>query len=364
MKIIRPTYLINPETCKGNIRNMAVKAAQSGVIFRPHFKTHQSLVIGRWFREAGVSRITVSSLTAAEFFAQDGWDDITVAFPVNLPEIDLMNRLAGKIRLGLLVEHPPVVKTLATRLESPVDVYIKIDTGYHRTGLTLDEMPDITELASIIRESPMMRLTGLLTHAGHTYHASGPDEIVRIYHSAVQILNIVREKLGEQGRELVLSYGDTPSCATLASFPGIDEIRPGCFVFYDLMQLFAGVCRPEQIGGIVVCPVVAVHESRNQAVLYGGAIHFSKESLSTDHGPIYGQLVEMSNYRWHRPVSESFMVSLSQEHGILEAPPEVIRNLQPGALVGIIPVHSCLTANLIRGYRFPDGEKADYFSGI
>ncbi|TSA38944.1 MAG: hypothetical protein D4R64_01480 [Porphyromonadaceae bacterium] len=43
MKFETPTNLINPDTCKKNIRTMADKASRSGVIFRPHFKTHQSI---------------------------------------------------------------------------------------------------------------------------------------------------------------------------------------------------------------------------------------------------------------------------------------------------------------------------------
>ena len=48
---------------------MAAKARSAHVRFRPHFKTHQSLEIGRWFREFGVDAITVSSVGMAAFFA-------------------------------------------------------------------------------------------------------------------------------------------------------------------------------------------------------------------------------------------------------------------------------------------------------
>jgi D-serine deaminase-like pyridoxal phosphate-dependent protein len=342
---------------------MAEKAARSGVIFRPHFKTHQSLTIGRWFRECGVTRITVSSLIAAEYFAGDGWDDITVAFPVNLRETDLINRLASKIRLGLLVEHPDVVNVLNDRLLYPVDAYIKIDTGYHRTGLTLDDMPVILGLAAGIEASPLIGLQGLLTHAGQTYQASNPKDIKDIYDSSTQILNAARESIGSNNRELILSYGDTPSCSILDVFENIDEIRPGNFIFYDLMQMVAGVCQFSQVAGIVVCPVVAVHPERKQAVLYGGAIHFSKDSMMMDGRRVYGQLVEMDEKGWYSPIPGACLVSLSQEHGILEAEETVIRGLKPGKVVGIIPVHACLTANQFHGYQLSGGEMADYFIG-
>lgn len=364
IKFERPTYLISREICQQNIRMMAEKAARSGIIFRPHFKTHQSLTIGRWFRDAGIRKITVSSLIAAEYFAADGWEDITIAFPVNLREAGLINRLGSKIRIGLLVEHPDVAAELENHLTCPVDIYIKIDTGYHRTGLTPEEMPLILELASIISSSSKMTMKGLLTHAGQTYHASSAGEIQEIYQSAVQILHSLKDNLRSFQPELILSYGDTPSCTVMDDFPDIDEIRPGNFIFYDLMQLIAGVCNFSQVAGIVICPVVAVHPDRNQVILYGGAIHFSKDYIRIDGRTVYGQLVQIDEQGWHNPVSGAYIVSLSQEHGILEAPDEVVRDLRPGAVVGIIPVHSCLTASLMHGYQLKGGGMADYFSGI
>ena len=74
---------------------MADRAIQYNVRLRPHFKTHQSRQIAGWFREAGINCITVSSLKMAEYFAADGWDDITVAFPVNVLEHERINRLAA-----------------------------------------------------------------------------------------------------------------------------------------------------------------------------------------------------------------------------------------------------------------------------
>lgn len=361
MKFERPTYLINPAICRTNIRIMAGKAALSGVIFRPHFKTHQSLVIGRWFREAGITKITVSSLSAAEYFSGDGWDDITVAFPVNLRETALINSLASKVHLGLLLEDTEVAAELQSKLLYPVDIYIKIDVGYHRTGLTIDEMPDIIRLADQIKKSPKTRLKGLLTHAGHTYHASSAGELEDIYQTSTGILNQVRDRLGDEGKGLILSYGDTPSCSIIERFKGIDEIRPGNFVFYDLMQLAAGVCGYLQVAGMVVCPVVAVHPGRNEVVLYGGAIHFSKEYIVADGRKTFGQLAVPDSTGWYRPVAGAYLVSLSQEHGILEVRGEYAEGLRPGDVAAIIPVHACLTANLIHGYLLIDGSAADYF---
>ena len=100
----RPTLLVNPVLPRQNIAFMAEKARLQGIRFRPHFKTHQSAAVGEWFRAVGVTAITVSSVDMALYFADHGWDDITIAFPVNIRQMRAINSLARRIRLGLLVE--------------------------------------------------------------------------------------------------------------------------------------------------------------------------------------------------------------------------------------------------------------------
>ena len=69
-----PTLFLDPIRCKKNIAKMAAKARRNNVAFRPHVKTHQSLAVARWLKEEGVSKITVSSLKMATYFAQE-WND-------------------------------------------------------------------------------------------------------------------------------------------------------------------------------------------------------------------------------------------------------------------------------------------------
>jgi D-serine deaminase-like pyridoxal phosphate-dependent protein len=74
--ITKPTLLIDKKKCKRNIEMMFLKAKINNVVFRPHFKTHQSLDIGQWFKELGVDKITVSSLEMAQYFSSE-WKDIS-----------------------------------------------------------------------------------------------------------------------------------------------------------------------------------------------------------------------------------------------------------------------------------------------
>src|SRR5687768_5969359 len=135
MKITVPTLLLDKEKCQRNIRMMVERARQNNLRLRPHFKTHQSAQVGEWFRHEGVEAITVASLRMARYFANHGWTDIMVAIPVNVLELETINELAGRVRMHLIVVNEEVLPALQQGLHHTVAVWLKIDTGYHRTGI-------------------------------------------------------------------------------------------------------------------------------------------------------------------------------------------------------------------------------------
>jgi D-serine deaminase-like pyridoxal phosphate-dependent protein len=355
--IQRPTLLLDPARARRNIERMAEKAKRAGVRFRPHFKTHQSAAVGEWFRPYGVQAITVSSVEMAEYFAGHGWSDITVAFPANIHEIAAIDRLARRIRLGLLVESEETVRALAAGLTAAVDVWIKIDVGSGRTGIPWTRAAEAAGLGLIIREAARLNLRGLLTHAGHSYKAASRPAIKAVHRDQMEHLRVVREAMAAAGLgPLEISIGDTPTCSVVDDLSGADEIRPGNFVFFDLVQLGLGVCREEDIAVALACPVVAKHEDGRKIVIYGGAIHFSKDSLPGPAGPIFGRVVRLDEHGWSPLPGTSAVISLSQEHGLIAADEETFRQTRVGDLLAVLPVHSCLTVRAMRAYRALAGE--------
>lgn len=343
----KPTLFLNEEICKDNIKRMASKAQQAGVHFRPHFKTHQSGMVGQWFRQQGITSITVSSVSMARYFAVHGWDDICIAFPVNLAEITELNRLAKSIKLKAVVESPEVVDQLGKLLENKLGVYIKIDVGAGRTGIPMENTKKVKDVYERICHFPLIHPEGLLAHAGQTYHARGIDAIAALTANAYDQMNNLRLHLDNS--DLLLSWGDTPSCSMLHELPPFDEWRPGNFVFYDVMQYHIGACQLSDIAVAMACPVVAVHPERNQVVVYGGAVHFSKEFIEADKGfRMYGYVVELTDAGWGEPIAGAWLSGLSQEHGILNMPDHYMKKIKPGDIVGVLPVHACLTVSCMR----------------
>jgi D-serine deaminase-like pyridoxal phosphate-dependent protein len=193
-----------------------------------------------------------------------------------------------------------------------------------------------------------LQLAGLLSHFGHTYAAGSPGKIVEIFNKDVGRLDATKRYLARLGHDVAISVGDTPSCSLVETFAGVDEIRPGNFVFYDLSQLSYGVCQEEEIAVALACPVVAKHPARGQIVIHGGAVHLSLDRLSwKGRDPLFGAVTLARNGGWSRIFDDSYLRKLSQEHGIVQAEIDLFDQVDVGDLLLVIPVHSCLTADLM-----------------
>ncbi len=356
--IIRPTLVIDKKICLRNIERMVLKAKEHHLKFRPHFKTHQSAVIGTWFRQFEVNAITVSSVQMAEYFAGNDWEDITIAFPLNLLEINLINRLAAKIKLNVSIENKQAAELLAKEIKAPAGVYIKVDTGYNRTGIVTSKINKLDGILEILSQNKRLTFKGFLTHNGLTYSARSTNEIFSRHFDALLKLKALKQRYKSTYPNVEISIGDTPSCTICTNFSGVDEIRPGNFVFYDLMQQNLGVCNFSDIAVRMVCPVVARHPSRNEVVIYGGAIHLSKESMqNTDGKGFYGRISIYKKGEIKLLSERNYVARLSQEHGILKVSQKNFDSFNIGDIVEIIPIHSCLTANLARKYQTTEGEE-------
>lgn len=364
MKLKRPTLLLDLKKCRQNIQEMATKARQHNLIFRPHFKTHQSAAVGDLFREFGVNQITVSSVVMAEYFASSGWGDITIAFPVNVHEMDEMDKLAGKISLNLLVENIEGVQAIAAGIKHTVGIFVKIDAGYHRTGIPSDDHEQILTLIRLIQAKERLRFKGLIVHNGNTYHRKNREEILKLHNDSLSKMNQLNDFLAQNQILSMVSFGDTPALSITENFAGIDEIRPGNFVFFDLVQQQPGICTYSQIAVALACPVVAVHKSRHEVVIYGGAIHLSKDFLEDENkNKVFGKVVWLDESGWSEPVKDTWVKALSQEHGIIKTTPENIGKFYVGQFVGILPVHSCLTTNMMHSLQTLDGAEIKTMRG-
>lgn len=354
-RIASPTLVVNAQRAQANISRVAARVGSAGVALRPHFKTPQSAEASAWYRAAGVHKITCSSVEMAVYFAAHGWDDILIAFPVNLRELPRLNALAATIRLGLLVDQAARLDLLSAGLQHPVDVWVEVDCGQGRTGVHWTQPAQAAEVAQRVQAYPNLRLQGLLSHAGHTYQARSEAEIIQIHQAALDRIAPMMAALSDAGLHgMRLSFGDTPGCSVATDFGGASELRPGNFVFYDLMMVQIGACREDQIAAALACPVVGVYPDREEVAVHGGAVHLSKDFLveQVDGQALqhFGRIAFPTADGWGPSIPGAYVRGLSQEHGMLKVPGLAQLPIAVGDLLMVLPVHSCLTADLMQGW--------------
>ncbi len=90
-------------------------------------------------------------------------------------------------------------------------------------------------------------------------------------------------------------------------------------------------------------------------------MHLANEQLPLATGrPYFGRLGELAPQA-HRVLDQAPVVSLSQEHGIVQIDDRtefqrLCGRLAPGDLALVWPIHSCLTCDLHREYHTLDGK--------
>ena len=354
-----PFLLLDSARCRQNIARMADKAKISNLIFRPHFKTHQSHVVGRWFREVGVDRIAVSSAEMASYFAKDGWNDITIAFPISRFHIDLVNRLAEEVNLNITFSSIRNLLDALPQINQNVGVFIEVDVGHHRTGVPISDTRQIALMVNQIAENPKLAFCGFITHAGQSYEVTGVKNVLAVHNQAMGELVKLKSFWSQQFPEIIVSYGDSPTCSLADDFWGVNEIRPGNFVFYDIMQHLIGSCSIDDIALAMICPVVDVYPEREEAVVHCGAVHLSKDFVFfPESNRCFGFVCPYDGVGWGAPVGGVYVTSLSQEHGIISfgASGQPF-SFHVGDLVAILPVHSCLTLDTMGEMVTESGEK-------
>ncbi len=360
-QITSPTLLLDEKLCRANFKRMADKAARHELKLVPHFKTAQSHQIGNWAKDYNITEVTVSSIKMAEYMSEQDWANIHIAFPFNPLEIPRLNQIASRQSISVQLINSKTAQMLADKLEHRTGFFIEIDAGYGRTGVEVSDFGLIEEILRIASKSDKLFFKGFYIHAGHTYYT--PD-IPAIYEQTRNALSMLKHKYISEYPGLVTRTGDTPGCSVMEDFGDIDEIGPGNFVFYDLMQYTLGACDKNEIAIALAVPVVDIKKDRNEILVHGGGVHLAKDVLVDKHGvKNFGEVVYLHEHGWNIPQNVSFLKSISQEHGIIQASEELLSTTQVGDLLGILPIHSCMTADCMGEYMTLNGKKVDHAEG-
>lgn len=357
-----PALLLDLDALEQNLDRMAGRARTLGVALRPHVKTHKCPEIGRMQRERGARGITVATFPEALVFADAGFDDITWAFPVVLARLEAVVALARRITFRVVVESPQALEALGTAARAAgivVHAWLEVDSGHHRSGVD-PQAPASAALARRLVGERGLVFDGLLTHAGHAYHARTREERAGVAEQERAALVAFAARLEQDGvRVPAISVGSTPAMSAVRRLDGVSEIRPGNYAFYDFMQLAAGVCAADDCAVTVLASVVSHQVGADHAVVDAGALALSKDAGPHDPGLARGFGPVLHGLTGHDVDPTLCVRGMSQEHGMVggDRPSDVAGRLLVGEKIRILPNHSCLTVAMFDEYQVVRGEE-------
>jgi D-serine deaminase-like pyridoxal phosphate-dependent protein len=335
-----PGLVVDLARCERNLASMAGRASAAGVGLRPHGKTHKCPALAARQLEAGAAGLTVATLGEAEVFADHGVEDLFVAYPLWATD-DLAARLASlaeRVRLAVGADSAEGVELIgaaagrSARRAGLIRVLVEVDCGLRRSGVTPGDAAGVAVAA--VRAG--LGLGGVFTFPGHGYApgmaAAARDDEARALAEAAAALEAAGLPCP------VRSGGSTPTAAQPPG-DGVNELRPGVYVFNDAQQVALGSCGPEDVALAALATVVSTPATA-RAVLDAGAKVLGPERPPwvPGHGLLPG-----------RPAAR--VTGLWEHHAVVDMTATLEAGLPPlrrGDRVAVVPNHVCTAVNLAR----------------
>jgi D-serine deaminase-like pyridoxal phosphate-dependent protein len=302
-----PTLTADLDAVERNIARVQRYCDEHGLALRPHIKTHKLPELARMQVDAGARGITCQKLGEAEIFADAGFDDILISFPlIGRQKIERLRVLAERIRLCVAVDSDEG----AAALEGiGVDALVECDTGFGRTGVQTPEAA--ARLAGRVE-----RFRGLMTYPT----PPGTGEWLR------RVLDLV-------GEVDCVSVGGTPTASSVHELGVATELRVGTYVYGDRACLANGSVPLADCALRVLATVVST-PTPDRAILDTGSKALTSDLAEGATG--HGLLLEHP---------EAAVYKLNEEHGHVDVSHCADRP-RIGDRVSIVPNHACATVNL------------------
>lgn len=358
-----PALLLDRVRLRANIQRMARHVETLGTVLRPHVKTHKSAEVLKEVVAGGNTRgITVSTLREAEYFFDKGERDILYAVgivPDKLEAIAALVSRGAQIKVVLdSVEAARLVAEKAAQLDISLPVLIELDVDGHRSGVAPESDLLLPVAEAILDSAPHLRLRGVMTHAGESYHAASKADLRAAARRERDLTVQAADRLRQTGIEVCeVSIGSTPTGLFSEDLSGVTEVRVGVYVFFDLVMAGIGVCETSEIALSVLASIIGHQPERKWAISDAGWMAMSRDrgtsGQATDQG--YGLVLGLDG----QPLQDLLVARANQEHGVIESRRGAgdPTRLAIGDKVRILPNHACATASAHDRYHVVEDGK-------
>ncbi|GEO11144.1 D-TA family PLP-dependent enzyme [Segetibacter aerophilus] len=331
-EIDSPALVIYKERVEENIR-VLLSMIDDPKRSRPHVKTHKSKEVSQMMLEAGIEKFKCATIAEAEMLAIVNAPDVLLAYQPYGPKLQRFISLANKYpatTFSCLVDNLVSATNIAEAAASNgivIPIYIDINLGMNRTGITPDE--DAIDLYDSCTCLKGVQLKGL---HGYDGHFRSPDFEQRTKESNEAFLQVeeMKKKLAEKGfAEPIIIAGGSPTFPIHAKRKDV-ECSPGTFIFWDKGYQTACPEQPFVTAALVVSRVISLPDKNTLCLDLGHKSIASENEL--------GKRVYFLN------APELKFIGHSEEHLVAEVPEG--HSYKPGNVLYGLPYHICPTCAL------------------
>ncbi|HJT67941.1 MAG TPA: alanine racemase [Pyrinomonadaceae bacterium] len=342
-----PALIVDLDVMERNLSRMAAYCREHELRLRPHTKTHKIPELARKQIQSGASGITVAKLDEAEVMINAGLDDVLIAYPIVGPTkthrlADLAQRATITVSLDSETAARGISAAVSER-QSTVNILVELDVGFGRCGVPSET--EALNLAQTIASLPGVNFQGLMFFPGH--FGVDPEQRKTLRADVNELLDRCLNSFARAGIPLhTISGGSTPSRYESDLFHGMNETRPGTYIFNDRNTVGVSAASLEDCALSVLVTVVST-SIFGHAAIDGGSKTFSSDRYQAEDGRGFGLVKDDPAVEIER---------FSEEHGHLNIARSE-RRYRVGDRLAVIPNHVCSTVNMhdeiygVRGER-------------
>ncbi|MBI4873365.1 MAG: alanine racemase [Acidobacteria bacterium] len=335
-EIETPAILIDLDRMERNLRRAAEYAREHDLRLRPHTKTHKIPALGRRQIESGAAGLTVAKVGEAEVMLASETPDLLVAYPIiGRSKLERLMQVARRARVTVALDSAVAARQLsdaAREAQTAIAVLAEVDVGLGRVGVRPGE--ELEALIRAIERLPWLSFEGLDFYPGHI-RGAGEDsrqEIEKLSETVGSMLAGLK-RAGLEPK--IVSGGSTPTLFHSHLVAGVNEIRPGTYIFNDRNTAAAGACSFGDCAATILVTVVSTARP-GQIIIDGGSKTFSSDRHGAAGEATFGHFAGAPEAVFHK---------MNEEHGYVDVR-RAGRDFSVGDRLRVIPNHICVAMNL------------------
>jgi D-serine deaminase-like pyridoxal phosphate-dependent protein len=344
-----PAVVVDLDVMERNVSRMAEYCRNRNLRLRPHTKSHKVPELAKRQLGHGAQGITVAKIGEAEVMLDAGITDMLIAYPiVGTGKAEKLADLATRANISVSLDSIAVAQAISAETKQRdvrIGILVELDVGFHRCGVTNED--EVLAVARAVADLPGLEFKGLMFFPGHLQVPEEERAELRI--GVNNFLERALSKLAHAGLPVeIVSGGSTPTAREGHLFTGVNEIRPGMYIFNDRNMLSVGVARLEDCALSVITTLVSTSVP-GRAIVDAGSKTLSSDTYQVPNGRGFGMI---------RTDPDADIERLSEEHGNLNIA-RSSRQYRVGERLEIIPNHVCSTVNMHNRIYGVSGERVE-----